>query len=368
MIEQNRLLILFSLVHVNFGLTHLFVTRYRFKRKMDARNESLGEDSPFLDPITDEVYSYLILVFRQIINPTLGLAGILFNMINVVVFYKMGISDGVTGNFFILAISDGLLATALFINKMTFMFGKVIRMYIGYGGVEQVVHIVFQASFYSTPYLQNYSLITTVVIAVVRCCCVAIPLKVKHILTARIQLAAILFLSGIATCVLVYVMAPISIVYVTNPETNTTLAFFHGGHWSTYAVFNNIVSFGAFIICIACVIILSTSLRRASRFRDSSTVGTSHSTNNGKTSAQDARARERQRNARVVRTVLLVCIIFNVCNVPNMSYFVAKVIVQGLDPIGRYKNTNGSFIMVAEMFLLISVCLNTTIYILYNTR
>ena len=159
------------------------------------------------------------------------------------------------------------------------------------------------------------------------------PLKVNCILKARIKLAAILFLSGIATCVLMYVMALISIVYVTNPKTNTTLAFFRGGHWSTYSVFNNIVSFGAFIICIACVIILSTSLLRASRFRDSSTVDTSHSTNNGKTSAQDARARERPRNARVSRTVLLVCIIFIVCNVPNflLFFFVAKANIEGFE-------------------------------------
>ena len=75
------------------------------------------------------------------VNPTLGLAGILLNIINMIVFYKMGLSDRVTQNFFILSFSDFLLSATLSVNKFMLMLRAVIIAYIGYGGVEQVVHI-----------------------------------------------------------------------------------------------------------------------------------------------------------------------------------------------------------------------------------
>ena len=363
--------ILCVLIYAKLGKILSFISRYRSKCKMDPTNKSLSEESlrtPYREAISAEIFWYLDLILNMTVNSILGLAGTVLNVINVTVFYKMGLSDGVTRNFFILAFSDGLFASLTFVNKVLLILLTVIRIYIGYGGVEQIISIVFHASFYSFPYIQSYSLITTVVIAVVRCCCVAMPLKVKHILTARHQMAAILILLVLVTCILVYVHAPLSIVHIPNPKTNTTFGVFLGARWSTYAVFNNIFSFGSFIICIACVIILSTSLRKASRFRDSSTVGTSTSANHGKTSAPDAASKERQRNARVVRTVLLVCIIFIVSNVPSILFYVLLATVEGFGPVGKYENTTAFTIMIGEMFMLVSVSLNTIIYILYNSR
>ena len=118
------------------------------------------------------------------------------NTVNIILFYKMGLSDGVARNFFILALSDCLYAAVAFLNKLLIILRILAIMYIGYGGLEQVINTIFQATFYCGPYQQNFSLITTCVIAVVRCCCVAMPLKVKYLLTARHQLIAILFFFG----------------------------------------------------------------------------------------------------------------------------------------------------------------------------
>ena len=351
--------------------TYLLPPSYRSERTMDTNNETLNKaslDTPFREPISPEIYAYIELVFNMAVNPTLGLAGIVLNIINMTVFYKMGLADGVTQNFFILALADGLLATTSLVKQIAYMVRTVIRAYLGYGKIEQIVHIIYQASFYSFPFPQNYSLITTVVIAVVRCCCVAMPLKVKHLLTVRRQLVAILFLSGIATSVFVYVMAPLRIFYVPYPAKNSTIAYFRGARWSTYTVFNSTVSFGGFIICITCVIILSTSLSKASKFRDSSTTVPSTSEKSGNTSGLDKKSRERQRNTRVVRTVLLVCLIFIVCNVPNMTIFVLKEAFEGFGPGGKYELSNLTTINVAEMFLLMSSCFNTFIYIFFNSR
>ena len=338
---------------------------------MDPSNETLDKanlHTPLREPITKEIDNILDVLFNMIVNPILCFAGISLNIINMIVFYKMGLPDGVTQNFFILSLTDSLFAFTSLVNKMALIARTAARAYIGYGDVEEMVNIVYQASFYSIPFPQNYSLITTVVIAVVRCCCVAIPLKVKYLLTVRRQMAAILFLSGIATIIYVYVLAPLRLFYLPNPGMNTTIAYFGGARWSVYRVFNNAISFGSFAISIVCVVLLSTSLSTASRFRDISTASTSTTVNVDKTSAPDAKSRERQRNARVVRTVLLVTVIFIVCNVPTILYYVLKGAVEGFEPGGRYEYTNASAITIAELFVLISTCLNTIIYFFYNNR
>ena len=163
---------------------------------MDPSNQTLNEfnlNTPFRELIPPEIFSYINFVFKLMLNPTLGLASIFLNIINMIVFHKMGLSDGVTQNFFTLALCDCLAAVTSLVNSTAQMAKTIIRSFLGYGGVEHVVHIVFQGAFFRIPSPQNYSLIATVVIAVVRCCCVAMPLEVKHLITVRRQLAAILF-------------------------------------------------------------------------------------------------------------------------------------------------------------------------------
>ena len=337
---------------------------FRFQPTMDPSNQTLNDANLNIS----EIFSYLNYFVKLIVNPALGLVSIVLNIINMIVFYKMGLSDGVTQNFFILSLCDCLTAVTSLVNSIAHMARTIVRSFIGYGGLEQVVHILYMGSHFSLPFPQNYSLITTVVIAVVRCCCVAMPLKVKHLITVKRQLVAILFLSGMVTSILVYVYAPLKMFHVLNLATNTTEAYFLGARWQANTIFNNILCFGSFIICITCVIILSTSLNKASRFRDSFTTSTSISTSYGNTSDSDKKSKEILRNARAVRTVVLVCVIFIVCNVPHMVLYLLMAYLEGFGPGGKYYLARVFSISVAEMFLLISTCLNTFIYILYNTR
>ena len=336
----------------------------RFQPTMDPSNQTLNDANLNIS----EIFSYLNYFVKLIVNPALGLVSIVLNIINMIVFYKMGLSDGVTQNFFILSLCDCLTAVTSLVNSIAHMARTIARSFIGYGGFEQVVHIVFQGSYFSSPFPLTYSLITTVVIAVVRCCCVAMPLKVKHLITVKRQLAAILFLFGIATSILVYGYAPLKIFHVLNPATNTTEAYFLGARWQTLTIFNNISCYGSFIICITCVIILSTSLNKASRFRDNFTTSNSMSTSYGNTSDSDKKSKEILRNARAVRTVVLVCVIFIVCNMPHIVFYLLRAFLKGFGPGGKYHVAREFNISVAEMFFLISGCLNTFIYILYNTR
>ena len=88
---------------------------------MDPINKVLDRNTmnvTFLDPISGDTYGYLNLVFRLMVNPILSIAGMFLNTVNIMVFYKMGLSDGVARNFFILALSDCLYAAVAFLNKL----------------------------------------------------------------------------------------------------------------------------------------------------------------------------------------------------------------------------------------------------------
>ena len=318
------------------------------------------------DLIDDVLFQYLLIGFRFVMHPILSVTGISVNVINMAVFFKMGLSDGVTQNFFILSASDFSLAICFCFTSMSLISQRIIRTYIGYGELELKAQLIFWSSYLAIPFPQDVSIVVTVVIAVVRCCCVAIPLKVKYLLTARRQLAIILTLSGITTITLVYVFAGTYTIYVYNPITNSSIVHNTGIQWSAMNGLNMALFFGSFVIVITCVIILSISLNRASQFRSSLTTGAS--TKGDNKDPVDGKSRESQRDARIVRTVVLISVVFILCNIPPMVYYALKFLIKGYEPSGIYKNSNGLLLMVGQTFSLINLIVNIFIYVTYNTR
>ena len=321
-----------------------------------------------MEYISGLLFNFLLICFKLVLNPVLGITGICTNVINIAVFYKMGLSDGVTQNFFILSISDGLFATVAFCNSMSYITLRIIKIYVGYHDFKIKAQIFYWSTYLALVFPQYISLVTTVVIAVVRCCCVAIPLKVKYLITTGRQLAVILILSGSSMIILIYVFAGTYTIYVHNPTTNSSIAHITGIRWSVLNAVNNIAFCGSFIVVIICVIILSISLGKASRFRSAGTAPGETSTSRDHKDSVDGKSKERQRDARIVRTVVLVSVVFIICNIPPIVYYALKLLIQDLAPSGKYKNANQFSLMINEMFTLFNVILNMFIYVLYNTR
>ena len=311
------------------------------------------------EPISDAALSYLGLAFKLILNPTLEVLGIAVNVINMVVFYKMGLSDGVTQNFFILSISDGLITSIALVNSVTYILQTMV-----YAGKDIHVEMVHLASFLATTFPQNFSLITTVVIAVVRCCCVAMPLRVKYLITARRQLAAILIFSASALGILLYAFTPIKVIFIHSERVNSSLPMFIELRWAAYALFTNIFFYIGFIIVIICVIILSISLNQSTKFREKSASGS------GPMSGSDGagQAKEGRKEARIVQTVVFLCVIFILCYLPTMIFSLFGQIEPEFSATGFYRNANVFFLMFLEMSLMVNANVNIVIYYLYNSR
>ncbi|GFS04665.1 chemosensory receptor A [Elysia marginata] len=312
--------------------------------------------------ISDIALANLGVLFKLVLNPTLGTMGTCANAINIVVFYRMGLSDGVTQNFFILAVSDGCIAFGSLISSAAYLLQTTV--YLGVGGPEYQVQVVYWTTLLVGSFLQNTSLVTTVVIAVVRCCCVAMPLQVKHLLTAPRQLAAILVFSGGSIAALIYFFSPAHAVVVYNPLTNSSLAFLADLRWYEYTLFSNTFFYIGFIIVIICAIILTISLKRSSRFRETSASG--YSSTSG--SAADAQVKDGRREARVVKTVVFVAIVFILCYIPSMVFTVTGSVVSEFSANGDYRNANMLTLMVTETSLLVNAAVNICIYYFHNSR
>ncbi|GFN95591.1 phorbol ester/diacylglycerol-binding protein unc-13 [Plakobranchus ocellatus] len=329
---------------------------------MDVSNTTVSLYGTFnvaKDPITDAILIYLSLVFRSILCPILAVIGVCTNVINMAVFHKMGLSDGVTQNFFILSVSDFFIAIITLFNGVIYIL--MTHFYNGEGGSsEKNTQILNSATIISVGFPQNVSLITTVVIAVVRCCCVAVPLRVKYLLTASRQLAVILFFSISAAVVLLYAFAPIQVTFVDNPMTNSSLAVLVNLKWLTYTLFTNICFYSSFFIVIVCVIILALSLYRSSNFRQKSTSGVS--------SSDDSQIKERRRETRVVITVVFVSVVFIVCYLPTLIFSVLGEVVEEFSAFGIYRNSNSFTIMIMAVALIVNVNINIVIYYFFNTR
>ncbi|GFR97844.1 hypothetical protein ElyMa_001003900 [Elysia marginata] len=100
----------------------------------------------------------------------------------------MGLRNGVNQNFFILSIADALQGVMALCNSMCYILEwfELHPKAVSYFVLDGLLEIAYAFPLY-------VSLITMMVIALVRCCCVMMPFTVQRILTARKQLAAILF-------------------------------------------------------------------------------------------------------------------------------------------------------------------------------
>ncbi|GFO26211.1 chemosensory receptor b [Plakobranchus ocellatus] len=321
----------------------------------------MGESNGSLDipdretdgSLGDVVMFYIGIILKLYVNPCLGIGGIISNIINTFIFYKMGLSDGVTQNFLILSIFDGILSICATINSLCYILLNTI--FTRGSPTAHNLQAVLWSTLISWPFSQSISCITTTVIAVVRCCCVALPLQVKQVLTARRQLAAIFVFSACTDGVLLQVFIPANLVTITDPKTNISQAVYIGQDHQTLNIFTNIFLYITFVIIIVCVVILTISLNQSSKFRD-------------KSSSSNEKSKEKSREIRIVQTVILVALIFILCNLPTIILSIIRQITDGFSVQGHRRKFYEFFLIIMETALLLNVFVNIFIYLSFNSR
>ncbi|XP_012935270.1 alpha-1A adrenergic receptor [Aplysia californica] len=277
--------------------------------------------------VSDEMRQTLQLAIFSVFCGAVSLFGIGTNVLNIIVFIRQGFKDTMNINLLGLAIADlGCLLTLL-------------GMSIGYNPylIKTAVWFNLQDLIYffdGWPHVcmtRVTSLITTF-IAVERCLCIAIPLKVKTIITHSRTKGIIVGIFAIMVVVSLPFYYVNILIWTFDPEKNHTVLQL--GFRSDRAIVEGIIfsissvlmPFGSFLVVIICTVILIVKLNSKTKWRQKATSQFA--------GGSDTSVKEK----KVIKMVTLISTIFIACNVPGIVTTVFMVFEPEFSVLGVYAN------------------------------
>ncbi|XP_059147810.1 neuropeptide receptor 22-like [Physella acuta] len=306
---------------------------------MDASNDSKAVEGDSQLLINDEVES----VFNLLNNATLlfiiTFCGVVFNVINIIVFIKMGFSDSVNMSLLGLSVAD-LWASAILLvcsvcnNPVHAHQYGVIGVFLGWPHITMV----------------RVSSWLTVFITFERYLCVAFPLKVKSIITPSRTRSFIIIVFIIFTVASIPPLSGMRLEWVVlDEETNESgLSFYFtpGGKEIENAsfTFSNVSLLSSFPCVIVFTFLIVVKLEEKSKWRKQ----TSSMAQKDTTSARDT---------KVVKMIILISGIFIFCYMPAVTSIAGALAYAEYNATGRLKN----FFIVCWSFVFCLEATNATV-------
>ena len=211
-------------------------------------------------------------------------------------------------------------------------------------------HTWANISVVSFNYLLGFSSYVTSVmaayVAVERCLCVSIPLKVKWLLTPKVTLIACLVMSVVVFGAFAVMFGIYDVIWEWSDTFNATVAIYRMSSFNLdnqnalfkyYNISGIVWPLASFIVIVIATIIITFKLKQGSKFRAGQ--GNSFSSTNlalpASSSSQSTQQQKQQQNLskrdrQVVRMLLVIIIIYIVCLSPRIGLYLAKYIVYDL--------------------------------------
>ncbi|GFO07025.1 hypothetical protein PoB_003353000 [Plakobranchus ocellatus] len=286
-------------------------------------NETIFSDISTGGLISEAVGYYITLLLKIVLNPLLAVTGVTSNLINMAVFYRMGVKEGTTLTFLVLAISDGLAAFVMIFNCTIHTLLQYVAFLQSLIVIDRkTLYVMFYLSTLITPFFLNTSTLITTVISVVRCCCVVMPLRVKHVLTAGRQLAAILIFSVVIASVQIYALSPAYFSYYRHQRRNSSappIVSFVGMNYVLIDSFRNAFIYFSLLVVIICVTILVIALKQAGKFQSSA------SSRDLATHSVGKKPKQSKRETQVMKVVVLIACFFITSNTPTVVIAILRL-------------------------------------------
>ncbi|GFN85705.1 chemosensory receptor c [Plakobranchus ocellatus] len=211
-------------------------------------------------------------VFRVYILPVVSAFGLGSNIINILVFSRMGLKDGATASFLMLSVLDG--ATGF--SGIFYSIFAIMR-YLGPNRLRRTGYTLYSLTLLVLNILTLISTLCTVCIAIVRCCSVTMPFHVKSVFTVRRQLLTIMILAALTIITASYASTCYRLIKMIDPQTNITqLVLTLTPDFITQIqvvdMYRLVVLYSSFIIVNICLVILIMALKRSSNFRNKATA------------------------------------------------------------------------------------------------
>lgn len=342
------------------------------------------------DLLTGEQY-IIIMESCSIVWIVLSFLGIISNVINVRTFIIMGLHDGMTLSFMVLSVFDMAYLIA------SFCLGVSVSFYI--------TELKYKTRFQIEPYgvsiffanimilLNVTNVLTTTFLAVARCLCVAKPLHFKNYFTLK---RTVIFLTSFAVlAVATYspILVNMGMVNKHDSVTNITRPVL----WVSqnrelikdvvWAVIDMALPFTTQLVVAICVIIMTTSLRASSKFRQASALTlkkichknndmSDHSTNTERNknkmaasnSSSGVNEKLTSKDRRVVQQVILISVLYIICNTPKILISVIGTIEPEFTIGKRYGKLYLGVNSLRKHFEIFNSAVNTIIYFKYNNK
>ncbi|GFS09182.1 chemosensory receptor A [Elysia marginata] len=300
------------------------------------------------------------------VNLGVLLFGMIANITNIVVFLKAGVKDNVSTLLLSLSMSDLTFITLISPSACTlFVINFFLKPYLWPFDHEFVSFLLYWPAFT----LYDMSAFISVSLGVMRCACVAMPLKFKLVFTKRRTVIVVLALLVLAVSLRVPVLTIFRVAWRTDPATNASTAYVAAVNRQAMSRINDLMNRGLVVwinytIMVSCVGLLSFKLSQAARIRRSCTASAAQ-TKPDKAEAADKLA---PKDLQVIKSVVLICSNFILSQLPFMLYSTARLINPEFTSTSRMKDLFGLFSLISLMCSYLNASLNIFVYYNFNTK
>ena len=297
------------------------------------------------------------------------LFGIVSNIINIIVFFRLGTKDNVSTSFLVLSLSD---LTYLVIRS----FQAVARFLLYHHPTLPWVcdpKIFLVCSYWYGQAFYDFSCFIAVFLAVVRCCCVVMPLRFKTVFTRSRTARGLLGLFIAAICLRAPQFFAHGVSWKFNPATNSSyLSCSDAKDIQILSKVNdlvnrNIVSTITYFLVAACVVTMIVKLKAASRFRNSASKPLAL-TDPGQEKMQANPAKMSVKEMQLIQSVILLSVIFLFSQLPFQVYSTVRLFVPEFDS-GRSQVFLFSIVgHITTTFSFLNCSVNIFVYVTYNRK
>ena len=299
--------------------------------------------------------------------PTIVLFGLVSNIINIIVFLKTGAKDNVTVLRLSLAASDLVFLLLNTPSTSSLFIWTVVTSYSWPIDYNIFRYLLYWPAF--TTY--DLSALISVSLGVMRCACVAMPLKFKVVFSKSRTVKWVMFLVVLAVCLRIPVLTIHRISWRADPQTNVSLPYLKAVNNIYMTRINDILNRGIviyilYITMIICVGVLTFKLHQASKIRRACTTGLTRASDQApdKALAQGLTSKD----IHVVKSVVLVCTIFILSQLSFLITSTIRLFVPDFDNGGPLIFLFGLISQINLSCSYLNASLNIFVYYNYNRK
>ncbi|GFS16367.1 chemosensory receptor A [Elysia marginata] len=294
--------------------------------------------------------------------------GLMANVTNIAVFLKAGAKDNVTILLLSLAVSDLIFLVLITPSMCNYAIYSVDSSY------KFPFHHEILGFLFYWPAFVAYDLSTyiSVSLGVMRCACVAMPLKFKSVFTKSRTMKWVMFLVVLSVSLRIPVLTINRLTWRLDPTKNTSVMFLARVNRDSMSRINDLINRGFviyvnYITMVTCVSILTFKLYQAGKIRRSYTNQSQPQSSEKSTTKPDDQGLS-SKDLQVVRSVVLVCTIFILSQLTFLVQSTARLIQPEFDSDKGLQFLFGTISQVSLTCCYLNASINIFVYYNYNSK